>query len=72
MTNMPDHALADTTRPRDAAENAVHVEVVEGSLWSSSELSRAVMTGAVLSGIICSVVGAGIGYLIGFRDGREW
>src|SRR5690606_31883539 len=47
------------------------VEVVEGALCSEDELRRAVVTTAVTSGVLCALVGVGIGYLLGLREERE-
>ncbi|MBL8970564.1 MAG: hypothetical protein JNK56_08305 [Myxococcales bacterium] len=47
------------------------VEVVDGALCSADELRRAVVATAVTSGILCALAGAGIGYLLGLREGKE-
>lgn len=47
------------------------VEVIDGSLCSAAELRRAVVAGAITSGVVCALAGVGIGYLLGLRDGKE-
>ena len=54
-----------------AGADEQHVEVVDGSLCSANDLRRAVVAGAILSGIIGTIAGIGLGYLMGLRDGRE-
>lgn len=52
-------------------EDKPRVEVIDGSLCSAAELRRAVVAGAITSGVVCALAGVGIGYLLGLRDGRE-
>ncbi len=54
--------------PRDEQPR---VEVVDGALCSAEDLQRAVVAAAVTSGILCALAGAGLGYLLGLRDGKE-
>ncbi|WP_434420178.1 hypothetical protein [Nannocystis pusilla] len=53
------------------SEGPPHVEVIEGALCTVSEVRRAVAAGALMSGLVCTVVGVGIGYYLGLRDGRD-
>jgi hypothetical protein len=48
-----------------------HVEVVDEPLCSASEVRRAVLVGAITSGLLSALVGAAFGYALGLRDGRE-
>lgn len=52
-------------------EEQPRVEVLRESLCSASELRQAVIAGAVTSGIVCTLVGVGVGYVLGLRRGRE-
>ena len=52
-------------------EEKPRVEVLSESLCSASEMRQAVITGAITSGIFCTIVGVGIGYVLGLRRGRE-
>lgn len=54
-----------------AGEGPPRVEVIEGTLCTVSEVRRAVAAGALMSGLVCTVVGVGIGYYLGLRDGRD-
>jgi len=47
------------------------VEVVDGALCSAEDLRRAVVATAITSGILCALAGAGFGYLLGLREGKE-
>jgi hypothetical protein len=55
----------------EAVREDAPVEVVDGSLCSAAELRRAVVAGAITSGVVCALAGVGIGYLLGLRDGKE-
>ena len=69
--------MADMTQPvvatvvRDEKPPAEHVEVVDGALCSAEDLRRAVVATAITSGILCALAGAGFGYLLGLREGKE-
>lgn len=52
-------------------EDSSQVEVIEGTLYSVSELRRAVAAGAFTAGLLCALVGVSIGYFLGLRDGRS-
>jgi hypothetical protein len=47
------------------------VEVIDESLWSTTELREAVLTGALTSGLLCALAGLGVGFYLGFREGRR-
>lgn len=47
------------------------VEVINESLWSTTELREAVLTGALTSGLLCALAGLGVGFYLGFREGRR-
>lgn len=53
----------DAERPR--------VEVVDGPLCPASEVRRAVIAGAITSGLFGAIVGVAFGYVLGLRDGRD-
>ena len=55
----------------DKAEDQPRVEVLSESLCSASELRSAVIAGAIASGVVCAIAGAGLGYLLGLREGKE-
>ncbi|MBZ5709368.1 hypothetical protein [Nannocystis pusilla] len=52
-------------------EDEPRVEVLSESLCSASELRQAVVAGAITTGVFCTIVGVGIGYVLGLRRGRE-
>ena len=52
-------------------EREPSVEVVDGGLCSAEDLRRAVVATAITSGILCALAGAGFGYLLGLREGKE-
>ena len=41
------------------------------SLCTASELRQAVIASAITSGVFCTIVGVGIGYVLGLRRGRD-
>lgn len=47
------------------------VEVLGEALCTQAELQRAVLAGAIASGVACALAGVGFGYLLGMRAGRE-
>lgn len=47
------------------------VEVVDEPLCPASEVRRAVIAGAITSGLFGAIVGMAFGYVLGLRDGRE-
>jgi hypothetical protein len=53
----------DAERPR--------VEVVDEPLCPASEVRRAVIAGAITSGLFGAIVGMAFGYVLGLRDGRD-
>jgi hypothetical protein len=58
---------------RDASGGAKppRVEVMGEPLCSASEVRRAVIAGAITSGLFGAIVGVAFGYVLGLRDGRE-
>lgn len=72
MPSAMDEAVIDAPENPKSEEPPICVEVVEGTLCSSAELQRAVVTGAIVSGLVCTLAGLTVGYLLGHRDGREW
>ncbi|MDC0720900.1 hypothetical protein [Nannocystis bainbridge] len=52
-------------------EEQPRVEVLSEALCTASELRQAVIAGAITSGIFCTIVGMGIGYLLAPRRGRD-
>ncbi len=47
------------------------VEVIDESLWSASELRTAVVAGAVTSGLLCAIAGLGLGFYLGWQEGKR-
>jgi len=47
------------------------VEIIDESLWSTTEMRSAVLTGALTSGLLCALAGLGVGFYLGFREGRR-
>lgn len=54
-----------------AREDQPRVEVIDGPLCSASELHRAVVSGAIASGILGAIAGIGIGFWLGLREGER-
>ncbi len=58
--------------PSDSSEpDTPRVEVVDEPLCSATEVRRAVLAGAITSGLFGAIVGVAFGYVLGLRDGRE-
>ena len=55
----------------EARGDAPRVEVLGEALCTQSELQKAVLAGAITSGVVCALAGVGFGYLLGMRVGRE-
>jgi hypothetical protein len=47
------------------------VEVIHETLWSESEVREAVLTGALTSGLVCALVGLGVGFYLGLQERRR-
>lgn len=47
------------------------VEIIQDGLCSLAELRRAVVAGAIVSGVMGTIVGVGLGYLLGLQDRRR-
>ncbi|SFF11247.1 hypothetical protein SAMN02745121_07003 [Nannocystis exedens] len=71
MPSALESLAAELLFEQKAGEEAPGVEVVEGRLCSVAELRRAVLAGALLSGLVSVIAGVGVGYLLGLRDGRD-
>lgn len=56
---------------RIPVDDAPRVEVLGEALCTQAELHRAVLAGAIASGVACALAGVGVGYLLGMRAGRE-
>lgn len=54
-----------------ASAESPRVEVVDEPLCPASEVRRAVIAGAITSGLFGAIVGMAFGYVLGLRDGRE-
>lgn len=52
-------------------EERPRVEVLSESLCTASELRQAVIAGAITSGVFCTIVGVGIGYVLGLRNRKD-
>ena len=52
-----------------STEDAPRVEIIDESLWSTTELRSAVLTGALTSGILCALLGLGVGFYLGVQEG---
>jgi hypothetical protein len=71
MSSTIEQSVATASWEPAAGEDPPRVEIIEGALCSASELRRAVAAGALTSGLVCTLVGLGIGYYLGLRDGRD-
>ncbi|PCC68239.1 hypothetical protein SAMN02745121_08644 [Nannocystis exedens] len=71
MSNTIEQSVATVSFGPAASEDPPRVEVIEGALCTISEVRRAVAAGALMSGLVCTVVGVGIGFYLGLRDGRD-
>lgn len=56
---------------RTSGPDAPRVEVVDEPLCSASEVRRAVLAGAITSGLFGAIIGMAFGYVLGLRDGKE-
>lgn len=65
--------VAKTVAPpgREVGPEAPRVEVVDEPLCSAAEVRRAVLAGALTSGLFGAILGMAFGYVLGLRDGKE-
>lgn len=66
----PRFVEVEVPRGKAGAETP-RVEVVDEPLCPASEVRRAVIAGAITSGVFGAIVGMAFGYALGLRDGRD-